>query len=75
MVTRGVFSDVEAVNSEVTAKVLLHKPIAIKKAIAIRLATRKAFASDDQATIAKKWFVHGLPQRATTIQSGNSCLA
>lgn len=44
MVKRDVFSDVEPVNSEVTAKVLLHKPIAIQRAIAIRFCNVKSLS-------------------------------
>ena len=41
-VKQGGLSNVGAVTSEVTAKVLLHKPIAIQRAIAIRFCNAKS---------------------------------
>lgn len=42
IVKRGVLSDVGPVASEATAEVLLHKPIAIQRAIAIRFCNAKS---------------------------------
>ena len=46
-------------NTERISRLVLHKPIAIQKAIAIILCNVKALHGYDQSSMAKGWFLYG----------------